>query len=136
MVLLSTRGLERRGRETLASYVRHGGGLFIAAGPEVDGDVVSDVLGGSATLRVAAADGTKAGPRTLAPIDVRHPVFQPFAGAAATLGLVTFRAAARISGAGCETLARFTTGDSAVLECPVGERAGARDGLGSRQPLE
>ena len=35
----STRGLERRGRELLAAYVQHGGWPFIAAGPEVDGDV-------------------------------------------------------------------------------------------------
>ena len=121
VVLLSTRGLERRGREALASYARRGGGLFIAAGPEIDGDVVADVLGAGSTLRVVTVDGTRHSPRTLAPADARHPVFQPFAGAAATLGLATFRHAARISGAGCQTLARFTTGESAVLECPAGD---------------
>src|SRR6185436_5845224 len=36
VILLSTRGLERRGRETLAGYVRGGGGLLIAVGPDID----------------------------------------------------------------------------------------------------
>jgi hypothetical protein len=34
---------------------------------------------------------------------------------------VTFRNAARIGGTGCQTLARFTTGDTALLECPAGD---------------
>ncbi|PYR05947.1 MAG: hypothetical protein DMF99_27080 [Acidobacteria bacterium] len=37
--LLSTRGLERHGRELLASFVRSGGGMLLAAGPDVDGEV-------------------------------------------------------------------------------------------------
>ena len=45
IMLLSTRGLERRGRESLAAFARNGGGILIAAGPDVDGDVVGDVLG-------------------------------------------------------------------------------------------
>ena len=53
VLLLSTRGLERRGRELLAAYAQHGGGIFIAAGPDVDGDVVGDVLGAGSTLRIA-----------------------------------------------------------------------------------
>ena len=53
IVLLSTRGLERRGREALASYVEGGGGLLVAAGPDVDGEVVADVLGSDAPLRIA-----------------------------------------------------------------------------------
>ena len=38
VLLLSTRGLDRRGRDLLASYAASGGGLLIAAGPDVDGD--------------------------------------------------------------------------------------------------
>jgi hypothetical protein len=121
VLLLSTRGLERRGRELLASYARNGGGMLIAAGPDVDGDVVSDVLGSGSTLKVVTVDGTRPAARTLAPADVRHPVFQPFAGNAATLGLVTFQNASRIGGSACQTLARFTTGDTALIECPAGE---------------
>jgi len=121
VLLLSTRGLERRGREVLASYTRTGGGMLIAAGPDIDGDIVSDVLGPGSTLRVVTVDGTRPAARALAPSDVRHPVFQPFAGNAATLGLVTFQNAARIGGTACQTLARFTTGDTALIECPAGE---------------
>jgi aerotolerance regulator-like protein/VWA domain-containing protein len=121
VLLLSTRGLERRGREVLASYARTGGGVFIAAGPDVDGDVVADVLGQESTLRVVTVDGTRPAARALAPADGRHPIFQSFAGNAATLGLVKFQNAARISGAACQTLARFTTGDTALIECPAGD---------------
>ena len=46
--------------------------------------------------------------------------FHAFAGNAA-LGLVTFKNAARIAGTPCQTLARFTTGDTALLECPAGD---------------
>ena len=56
VLLLSTRGLERRGRELLASYVAAGGGMLIAVGQDVDGDVVGDVLGAASKLRVQAPD--------------------------------------------------------------------------------
>ena len=121
VLLLSTRGLERRGRELLGAYTQHGSGLFIAAGPDVDGDVIADVLGAGSTLRIAAVEGAKPAARALAPADGRHPVFQAFAGNPASLGLVTFQNAARIGGGACQTLARFTTGDTALIECPAGE---------------
>jgi hypothetical protein len=119
--LLSTRGLERRGRELLGSYARSGGGILVAAGRDVDGTIVADMLGAGSTLRIVTLDGSRPAPRTLAPTDVRHPVFQPFAGNAATLGLVTFQNASKIAGTGCQTLARFTTGDTALIECPSGD---------------
>jgi len=119
--VLSTRGLERRGREALAAYVRSGGGVVIAAGPDIDGEVVGDVLGGSAALLMAAPPDVKREVRALAPADVRHPVFQAFSGNPGSLGLVTFQRAARISGPSCQTLARFTTGDSALIECSAGQ---------------
>jgi hypothetical protein len=124
VLLLSTRGLERHGREALAAYAQHGGGIFIAAGPDVDGDVVGDVLGAGSTLRIAAVEGGRPAARTLAPADGRHPVFRAFAGNPASLGLVTFQNAARIAGTACQTLARFTTGDTALIECPAGEGHG------------
>ena len=124
VMLLSTRGLERRGRDLLAAYAQGGGGMLIAAGPDVDGDLVGDVLGAGSTLRIAPAETAKPAARVLAPADGRHPVFQPFAANPASLGLVTFQQAARISGSSCQTLARFTTGDTALLECPAGEGRG------------
>jgi aerotolerance regulator-like protein/VWA domain-containing protein len=121
VIVLSTRGLERHGRELIGAYAQAGGGLLIAAGPEVDGDIVADVLGAGSTLKIVTVDGTRPGVRALAPADVRHPVFRAFAGNPATLGLVKFNHAARIGGSGCQTLARFTTGDTALIECPAGD---------------
>ena len=34
---------------------------------------------------------------------------------------MTFDTVARISGSACQTLARFTTGDAALIECPAGD---------------
>jgi CBS domain-containing protein len=120
VVLLSSRGLERRGREALAAYMKAGGGMLMAVGPDIDGDIVGDVLGADVRLRIAEGNG-KPEDRMLAPAEVRHPIFQPFDGGAATLGLVTFHTVARIEATGCQTVARFTTGEAALLECMPGE---------------
>ena len=85
VLLLSTRGLERRGREALTDYVRNGGGLLIAAGPDVDGEVVGDVLGAGSNLRIVTSGTEKPEPRALAPADVRHPIFQTFGANAAVI---------------------------------------------------
>jgi len=120
VVVVSTRGLERRGREALAAYVRGGGGVLIAAGPDIDGEVIADVAGG-APLRIVVPADAKPSLRTLAPADVRHPVFHPFGANAATLGLVKFQSVARIGGDDCQTLARFTSGEPALLDCAAGD---------------
>jgi hypothetical protein len=120
VMLLSTRGLERRGREALAAYSRAGGGLLIAVGPDIDGDVVGDVLGVDTPLRIASGDARRED-RSLAPADVRHPIFQSFGGGAATLGLVRFHTVPHIEGAGCQAIARFTTGETALLDCSAGD---------------
>jgi hypothetical protein len=119
--LLSTRGLERRGRDALAAYVHAGGGLLIAAGPDIDAEVVADVLGPGAPLRVVPPVDTRPQLRTLAPADARHPIFQPFGSSSTTLGLVKFQSVAVIGGSGCQTLARFTTGEPALLDCSAGD---------------
>jgi hypothetical protein len=119
-ILLATRGLERHGRETLAAYARAGGGLLLAVGPDIDGDIVGDVLGADAPLRIGIADARRED-RSLAPTDVRHPIFQSFSGGAATLGLVRFHTVPHIEGAGCQAVARFTTGETALLDCPIGD---------------
>src|SRR5260221_72950 len=59
--------------------------------------------------------------RCLAPADIRHPVFRAFGADAATLGLVRFTHLAAIRGSDCQTLARFTTGEPALLDCAQGE---------------
>jgi len=117
VVVLSSRGLERRARDRLASYVNSGGGVVIAAGPDVDGAVISDVLGPAGALEIGAG---RSETLALAPADVRHPIFQPFGGDVTSLSLVRFRNTARVSARNCQTIARFTSGDAAVLDCSAG----------------
>jgi hypothetical protein len=121
VVVMSTRGLERRGRELLAEYVRRGGGVLIAAGPDFDGEVANETLGGrvSITLPSGVAADPRARQRNLVPADARHPVFRAFAGRGG-FGLVKFDRVATISDTECQTLARFTTGEPALVECAIG----------------
>jgi len=123
VVLTSTRGLEARGRTVIRAYTNGGGGLLIAAAPEVDGEVVSDAIGGSNSIVIVnpGETGEKPGSRALAPVDGRHPVFRAFGADGASLALVNFRRIAALRGADCQTLARFTTGESALLDCGRGE---------------
>jgi hypothetical protein len=122
VLLLSTRGLDRRGRDLLASYVAGGGGLLIAAGPEVDGDVAADIAGPGIKLRLVAPEerGT-ADSRSMAPADVRHPIFQAFGPGTASFGLVRFARAARLAASACQTLAKFSSGEPAVIDCGLGD---------------
>jgi hypothetical protein len=125
VVLLSTRSLEKRGRDLLSEYLRQGGGLLVAAGPEVDGAVVAEALGDPKTVALTSPPETRnakpQGPQTLAPADVRHPVFQLFGAGAATLGLAKFARTAPIEAPGCQTLARFSRGDPALVDCTPGD---------------
>jgi hypothetical protein len=113
VVLLSTRALERRAWESLAGFVRNGGGLLIAASPDVDPVVVSTMFDWRPWLdgMVAAAEGV-----ALSPTDVRHPIFRPFGTLTANLGQVRFDRAWRLRGEGWDVVARFTDGNPAMLE--------------------
>jgi hypothetical protein len=118
VVILSTRGLDHHGRELLSTYAKNGGGVLLAAGGDIDGEVVSDVLGGLVSV-VPPAEGPPAGARTLAPVDARHPVLRAFAGRA-TLARVRFQRVSNLRAPSCQALARFTSGESALVECAPG----------------
>jgi hypothetical protein len=120
VVLLSTRGLESRAREALAAYAQGGGGVLVAAGPQLDPQVASGTFAG--TLTMAAADaGARDAARSLAPGDTRHPILEPFSGArSAGLGLATFRRIGRIDPGSCHVVVRFSTGEPAVVDCAHG----------------
>ena len=120
VALVSTRGLDGRGRELLSGYARDGGGVLLAAGPTVDAEVAAGAQAGVLSLETSAASERER-ERRLVPSDVRHPIFQAFGARMATLGLVTFRRTVTIRGSDCETLARFTTGEAALVECALGE---------------
>jgi hypothetical protein len=113
VVLLSTRGLERRGRESLAGFVRAGGGLFIAAAPDVEPVVLSTIFDWRPAL---SAGETAADPVSLSATDLRHPIFRPFGSLAANLGQVRFHHAWRVRADGWDVAAQFSDGTPALLE--------------------
>jgi hypothetical protein len=120
--LTSTRALEHHGRDLLSNYLRNGGGLVIAAGPDLDGEVVEEILGGP-RLSIAPAPPaatTQRTTRTWGPSDVRHPVVKAFGAAQGALGLVQFRSEATLRTTDCPALARFSTGELALVECTSG----------------
>jgi hypothetical protein len=125
VILTATRGLEAQGRVRLAEYVRQGGGLVVAVSEEIDPVVLSEVLPElklGLTYEAAKGSGSasSAGSIGLAPSDVRHPIFRAFGARLAGLGQVRFTRAGDLQGS-CATLARFTNGNPAFVECAVGE---------------
>ena len=113
VVLLSTRALDRRGRDSLAGFVRAGGGLMIAGSPEVEATVVSAIFNWRTPMT-----GTIEMPASVAlsPTDPRHPVFRPFGSLSANLGQVRFARAWRVASEGWDVAARFTDGNPALVE--------------------
>jgi hypothetical protein len=117
IVLLSTRGLERRAWDALAAFTRSGAGLLIAASPDVEPGVVSTMfnwhpaMAGTETASAIAVSAT----------DLRHPIFRPFGSLAANLGQVHFDRAWRLNADGWDVAARFTDGSPALLERREGQ---------------
>ena len=123
IILTSTRALEHHGRELLTAYLRRGGGLIVAAGLEVDGDVLQEVLAGPRLSLVspsASAPGARV-THTWGASDVRHPVVRAFGSTSGALGLVQFQRVAVLRTADCPVLARFTSGEPALVDCASGE---------------
>lgn len=120
VVLLSTRALEHHGRELLTTYLKKGGGLIVAANADVDGDVLHEVLGGPA-LSLVPSGGTTTVARTWSPTDVRHPLIRAFGSERGALGPVRFDRIGVVRSADCPVLARFTTGEPALLDCASGD---------------
>lgn len=113
VALLSTRGLDRRGREAIAAHVRAGAGLFVAAGPDVDPEVLASMTAWSPAIAATEASSPAL---TLAVTDLRHPIFRPFGGLAANLGQVRFDRYWRVAPGGWSVMARFSNGAPALLE--------------------
>ena len=118
IAILGSRGLDQHGRQRLAQFVGAGGGMLVAAGPDVEPDMLTQspakVVATSWRLRDAAA-------MNFAPDDIRHPVFRLFGGAG-TLSNVTFTRSALLNPAADGTvIARYTDGTPAVIEERAGE---------------
>ena len=109
----------------LSDFLLKGGGVLVVAGPEIDGAVVTDMVGNAKMLSVSPAAEERSARlqevRRLAPADLRHPIFQPFGAGAASLGLTTFQRAMVIDAPGCQVVARFTTSEPALVDCSPGE---------------
>ncbi len=58
VALLSTRGLERATRERLMTYVRDGGGLFVAAASDLEPAVLAEMTGWQPALQRRRAERT------------------------------------------------------------------------------
>ncbi|MGE0704162.1 MAG: BatA domain-containing protein [Vicinamibacterales bacterium] len=123
VVLLSTRGLEQRGRQLLRGFVERGGGLLLAAGPEVDGQIAAEAVAAPVSMTMPESadlpDPRGAG-RAIVPSDIRHPVFLALTAAGAALGPSTYQRVATIDSPDCQPIARFTTGEPALLDCSQG----------------
>ena len=117
VALLSTRGLDRTSRERLMSIVNGGGGLFIAAAPDVEVSILAEMTGWKPPLTAVEQNG----PLTLAATDLRHPIFRPFGALAANLGQVRVDRAWRVSPEGWSVVARFSNGTPALLERAAGQ---------------
>jgi hypothetical protein len=117
VVVLSTHAIQRRAGEQLKALFAAGGGVFAAAGNDVDPEVLSDVLGLETALR--ADEDTRRG--VLAVSNVRHPVFRPFSALSANLAHVGFERTWRVgSNPSWTTIAAFSTGAPALLERSIG----------------
>jgi hypothetical protein len=119
IVLLSTVGLEHHARALIAEYARKGGGLLVAAAADVDGVVLSDALGARVGVGPPDANRTPASARVIVASDVRHPVLRAFSGRS-SLALVQFKKWTTLRAEGCQTLARFTSGEAALADCELG----------------
>ena len=117
VALLSTRGLERAARDRLMTYVKGGGGLFVAAASDLEIAVLAEMTGWQPALTAVE----QSGPLTLAATDLRHPIFRPFGALAANLGQVRFDRSWRVSPDGWSIVARFSNGSPALLERPLGQ---------------
>jgi len=117
IALLSTHGLDRGAGETLRAFLNAGGGILIAAAPDVDATVLSTLF----DWRPAITSADRQGPAILAATDTRHPIFQPFGALSANLGQVSFTRTWRIEPvAGWRILARYTDGVPALIERAAG----------------
>jgi hypothetical protein len=116
LAILSTRGLDRAARDAMSAFVNGGGGVLIAASPDVDPNEIGAIFG----LEASAFEDAPARPASLTVTDGRHPIFRPFGAFAANLGGIRFERAWVIDGAGWNVAARFDDGTPAVLDRRVG----------------
>ncbi len=136
IVVLGTRTLDRRGRETIAGFLGNGGRVLLSLGPAIDLETLNDTIG--TDLGVAREDVAGAGANvTLIAVDARHPIFRPFSSPTGALGdsprraLPTSKRSERALGAGPVFGGRRRAHGADRGEGPV-----TRVHLGFGQPVE
>jgi hypothetical protein len=117
IVVLSTRNLDRSARDAIVQFVKAGGGVLLAASPDVDPSIVSAMFGWGGGMVSIDPAGRQA---SMTATDLRHPIFRPFGSLAANLGQVRFQQAWRVRADDWQVPARFDDGSAAVLERAVG----------------
>jgi hypothetical protein len=118
VALLSTRGLDRKGRETLGERVRAGAGLFVAASADVEPAALAAFGDWRPPVNLSAQADTDV---TLSATDHRHPIFRPFGALAANLGQARFERVWNVAPEGWSVIARFSNGTPALLERTFGK---------------
>ncbi|HXE80463.1 MAG TPA: BatA domain-containing protein [Vicinamibacterales bacterium] len=116
IVLLGARGFDERAGEALGRALDRGSGLILAAGPSLDLQWLAGRLPQSVRVRASGVETIPASV-SLAPTDIRHPVFQLSRGDSGWIGAARFGRILRLSpGEEARVLARFTNGAPALLE--------------------
>lgn len=120
VVVQSTRGLAEPARLALAAFLDGGGGVFVAAGPDVEAGALSQAFGAGRGVAIARADAVPL-PTVLAPVDVRHAVFTAYADRASAYAGIRFDTVVRLQPDDADqVLARFDNGLAALVERRVG----------------
>jgi hypothetical protein len=119
VVLLGTSGLDRRGVDALARFVRNGGGLVLAAGPAITPELVAAGFGDELPrLRLRAAPAAALSMMTA---DTRHPALAAFSQSTGAFGGARFARAAELTGTEKSAIvARFDNGDPAIVATDYG----------------
>ena len=126
VVLIGALGLDRRGRDRLATFVRGGGGLLLVAGPTLDPALVTDLFGMTDGPRLGlGTTRTHAEPVTLAPTDLRHPILRGFGSLVGNLGRARFNRTLAFNDVDADAapgtvIVRFDDGSPALVEHVVG----------------
>ena len=119
VVLIGTAGLDRRGLDVVATYVRNGGGLLLPAGPGINPEIVQAGFGPDLP-RVRLRPSGEGG-RRLVLAETRHPALDVFARLPGAFADVHFTRTAVVVGTDkSDVLARFDTGEPALVAAPYG----------------
>ena len=119
-VIVGTAGLDRRGADTLAAFVRDGGGVLIGVGPGTNPELLAAGFGqGFPRIRLApSSDGSIL---ALAVAETRHPALDLFAVDPGAFNDVRFSRVADVLGeSGSDVLARFDSGAPALVAATYG----------------